>query len=403
MLINLKFRNLLALVLLSGSYNFVAASAAEEKSAPEATAADVEMSFWDMPYLENAFIDTAPMKRKGALPVGILGVDGGDKDKIIKLAQEIADHQHGKFDSLLIIQNGKLLFESYYLRGRVDLPHMQASTTKAYLSLAIGRAIQLGYLSMADLDKPVAGFLKELEPEKFAEGAEKITVHHAMTMSSGLRLSREQQEEFNKNPGQLRGQGQVQTYFEHMPAITPASQVFDYKNADPQLVMQVLDAAVPGTAKDFIEKELLDKMGITNYDWLEDKSGLPMGPYGSRMTSRNMVKWGTLVRDKGKWNGEQLIPEAFIAKATHRIIRPSKEDAFFIGNNVSNPGYGYYWWQADMQVGDKSYFTTSAQGGGGNYIIWIEDLDLMVVTTAHERNEAMMQLMADRILPAFSH
>lgn len=68
---------------------------------------------------------------------------------------------------------------------------------------------------------------------------------------------------------------------------------------------------------------------------------------------------------------------------------------------VSSPGYGYYFWQADMQVGDKKYFTRSAQGGGGQYIILIDELDLIVVATAHERNDKTMQMTANRILPAF--
>lgn len=371
-------------------------------SAPVATAADTAVSFWDMPYLEKPFIDTTPMARDDDIPVGTLGVDGGDKQAVLKLAREIADKNHGLFDSLLIAQNGKLLFESYYLRGRVDLPHMQASTTKAYLGLAIGRAIQLGHLTMADLDKPLISFLDDLDPSKFTDGAEKITLHHAMTMRSGLQLSREQLRAFNDAPDQLKGQGQVQVYLEHSQPISKETQTFDYKSTDPRLVMQVLDAVVPGTAKDFIKDELLDKLGITNYGWEEDASGLPMGPFGSQMTSRNMVKWGNLVRNKGEWSGEQLISKEFIEKATNRIVRPSAEDAFFVGNNVSNPGYGYYWWQADVKAGGKSYFTTSAQGGGGNYIILIEELDLMIVTTAHDRNEAMMQFTADRILPAFA-
>lgn len=394
----LRFKNLFAVILLSSAYSV---ASAEEIHPPEATPADRLISFWDMVYLEEAFIDPTPALRDDALPVGELGVDGGDKDKILKLAQDIADNQYGKFDSLLIVKDGKLLFESYYRRGRVDLPHMQASTTKAYLGLAIGRAIQLGYLDMDDLDKPLISFLKDLKPEKLVEGADKITLHHAMTMRSGLRIRREQFEDFDKNPGQLKGQGQVQTYLEHSQPISTNTQAFDYKSADPRLVMQVLDAVVPRGAEEFIKNELLDKMGISNYGWEEDKSGLPMGPFGSRMTSRNMIKWGMLAKNHGKWAGEQLIPEAYIAKATNRILRPSSEEAFFIGNNVSNPGYGYYWWQADMNVGGKSYFTTSAQGGGGNYIVLIEDLDLMVVTTAHERNENMMQLIADKILPAF--
>lgn len=403
-MINPKLRNIILAALISSiSSSAVAGENNNENDmpAPKATAADTAVSFWDMPYLEKAFVDTTPAVREDAIPVGELGVDGGNKDMIVKLAQEIADKKHGLFDSLLIVQNGKLLFESYYHRGRVDLPHEQASTTKAYTTLAVGRAIQLGYLTMADLDKPLISFLKDLDPTKFVKGAETITLHKAMTMRSGIRFSEGKLEELRKNPSQLKGQGQVQAYLENSALISPESQTFNYQSSDPRLVMQVLDAVVPGTAEDFIKTELLDKMEISNYSWREDVSGLPTGPFGAHMTSRNMVKWGALIANKGKWNGEQLVPEAFMAKATNRIIRPSDDETFFVGNNVSNPGYGYYWWQADMTVGDKTYFTTSAQGGGGNYIILIEELGLMIVTTAHERDEAMMQITADRILPAF--
>lgn len=93
--------------------------------APEASTADTTNSFWDMPYLEQAFIDATPADRKDGLIAGELGVDGGRKDMIVKLAQEIAADKHGLYDSLLVSHKGKLLFESYYLRGRVDLPHFQ--------------------------------------------------------------------------------------------------------------------------------------------------------------------------------------------------------------------------------------------------------------------------------------
>ena len=275
------------------------------------------------------------------------------------------------------------------------------STTKSYVSLAVGRAIQLGYLTMADLDKPLVSFLNDIEPSKFIDGAEKITLHKALTMRSGMRISLEQLEELGKNPDQLKGQDQVQTYFQHSPPVTSESQSFHYQRIDPRLVMQVLDAVVPGTAKDFITVELFGKLGITNYSWRDDVSGLPMGPFGSNMTSRNMIKWGTLISDNGKWNGEQLISEAYMTKATNRIVHPKDEDVFFVRDRVSKPGYGYYFWQADMKTGDKTYFSQSAQGGGGQYIILIEELELIVVFTAHEREDKTMQIMANHILPAF--
>ena len=373
----------------------------QNRTAPKVSAVEAKMSFWDMPYLQDAFINTKPELRKDGIPVNKLEKSGANKAHIIKLAKAIANKKHGLIDSLLIAHKDELVFESYYLRGRVDLPHMQASSTKSYVSLAIGRAIQLGYLTMADLNEPVINFLKDLDTSKLIQGAEKITLNKALTMRSGMRISREQLKAFNNNPKQLKGQGQIQMFLENSPVISSKSQEFKYTNTDPMLAMQVLDVVVPGSAKDFIKRELLDKMGIVIYEWKDDVSGLPMAPYRSSMTSRNMFKWGKLISNKGKWNGEQLISESYITKATKRIVQPKADETFFVNDNVTNPGYGYYFWQADMKVGNKNYFSISAQGGGGQYIVMIEELDLILVTTAHEREDKTMQIIAEQILPAF--
>jgi len=401
MTIKSKITSYLAIALLSGMSSFAAAGVEDSKNlAPEATAAEAELSFRDIPLLKKAFIDTAPTDRKDGISVGELGVDGGNKAMIVKLAQEIADNKHGGFDSILIAHKDKLVFESYYLRGRVNLPHFLASATKSYTSMALGRAIQLGYLTMADLDKPLVGFLGDLDPTKFVDGAELITLHQAMTMRSGIRISEEQREEFEKTPDLLKGQGQVQVFLEHSAPITTESQSFKYQD-DPNLVMQVIDAVVPGTAKDFIKNELLGKMGITNYDWWTGVSGLPTAGSRAYMTSRDMVKLGTLAINNGKWDGEQLIPAAFVAKATSKIAKSSDDENFLDSDNVINTGYGYFWWQADLTTGDKSYFSKAARGGGGQYIIVIDELDLVVVVTAYDLNDNTSALTATRILPAF--
>ncbi|WP_106794237.1 serine hydrolase [Aquimarina sp. Aq78] len=385
-------RLLCLIILLITNSSFAQQS---DSPAPEATAAEAKISFWDLPYLKEAFIDITPADRKDDLAVGELGVNGGNKDMIIKLAEEIADSMHGLYDSMLITHKGKLLFESYYRRGRVNLAGDQASAAKAYTSLALGRAIQLGYLSMADLNKPLISFLKDLDPTKFVEGAEKITLHKALTMRGGLRISEEQREEFEKNPNKLKGQGQVQTLLEHSAPITLASQNYSYGNFNPTLVMQVIEAVVPGTAQDFIKNELLDKMGITNYDWRTAVSGLPEAGWRVSMTSRDMVKWGTLVINKGKWNGEQLISAEFLANATSNLIKPTEDwqpDSY---------NYGYFFYQTNITVGDKNYDTTFAWGGGGQYIITVDELDLVVVITGHDREDTIFTQVSKIILPAF--
>ncbi|WP_019029485.1 serine hydrolase domain-containing protein [Colwellia piezophila] len=404
MSINLSFKNLLSVVFLSGFCGFAVAAAGKivggnNDLAPEATAAEAKISVRDLPYLEKAFIDTTPADRKDTVPVGELGVDGGNRNMIVKLAEEIAESKHAPYDSLLITYKGKLLFESYYRRGRVNLPHGQASAVKAYTSLILGRAIQLGYLTMADLDKPLVSFLKDLDPTKFVEGAEKITLHKALTMRGGLRISEAQSKELHKPSSKLKGQGFVQSLLEHSKPITSDSQIYKYGNYNPGLVMQVIDAVVPGSAQEFIKNEFLDKMGIVNYHWKDHAvTGQPESGWRVSMTSRDMVKLGRLVLNKGKWQGEQLISADYLAKATSSITKPTGYDwmpkDFF---------YGYFFYQTDITVGDKSYSASWAWGGGGQFIITVEELDLSIVITGHDRDEEVfLATVYKRILPAFS-
>ncbi len=366
---------------------------------PEATATEALLSFSDIPGLKESFIDATPTDRAEGIVVGQLGLNGGDKQMILKLANEIADQKHGNFDSLLIVHKDQLIFESYYHRGRINLPHPQASATKVYTSMALGRAIQLGYLSMTDLDLPVVNFLQDLDAKKWVEGADNITLNHALTMRSGIRISDDQLREFDKHPTHLKGQGQVQAFLEHSAPITSESQTFLYQH-DPTWVMQVIDAVVPGTAEDFIKKELLDKLGISNYVWGTDVSGLPRAGSYSSMTSRDMIKWGILTINKGQWNGEQLIPEMFIERATSKIVDQSEAYDDQVAG-VTGTAYGYYWWQADLSAGGKKYLSKAARGGSGQTIAVIEELDLVVVTTTHRDVADPVSLIAQRILPAF--
>ncbi|MEL6483427.1 MAG: serine hydrolase [Bacteroidota bacterium] len=369
--------------------------------APEATKAEAELRFWDVPNLEPAYVSVTPENRKDGIPVGALGVDGGKKEIILEMAKKITDSIFPNYDSFLISHKGKLVFESYYKHGRINLPHPQASATKAFTCLALGRAIQMGYLSMDDLDKPLVHFLKDLDPTKFVEGAEKITLAKALTMRSGVRFTEDQKKEMENNPDQLKGQQQIQTLLSLSAPITEASQSFKYQG-DPTFVMQVLDAVVPGSAKDFIKTELLDKLGITNYVWSTAPNGLPEAGWKVSMTSRDMVKWGTLVMNEGQWNNEQLISKAYLKQGVNRILLTGDDDVFGGGENVSKQGYGYYWWSADLKHNNKKYLSTSAQGGGGQYIVLIEELDLMVVVTAHDNDNRTLQIISEYVLPAFA-
>lgn len=367
----------------------------ESNKEPKATQNETKLSYNKIPNLKKAFINIAPTNKNEGLKVGVLGKNGGDKNVVIKLANDIADSKYGNYDSFLISYQGKLLFESYYKKGRINLPHFQASATKVYTSLAIGRAIELGYLTIDDLNKPLVSFLTKLDPTKLVDGVEKITLHQAMTMRSGLRFTKEQISEFRKNRKVYHGIYQAQAFLSLSKPVNSTSQGFKYQGVDPILVMQVLDAVVPGSAKDFIKNEFFDKLGIHNYKWSNDLSGLPLGDSGLKMTSRDMLKLGILVNNKGKWNGKQLISYAFMTKATSKFTKASEDW------HPENFNYGYYFYQTEIKFGTRTYTANIAWGGGGQHLITVSDLDLIIAITGYDWEDVIFNQVSKKVIPAF--
>ena len=392
----LKLWNLLTFV----AFTFLTSNlAANNGLAPEVTDLNAEdISFQnekEIPYLEKPFISTSPKALNDELKVGKLGINGGKEELVLKYVRELAkktkDPKSGKTDSLLIAYKNKLLLESYFRRGRRNYPHYQMSITKLYTAYALGRAIQLGHLSMDDLHKPVVSFLKTIKPDLLAKGTDKITLDQAMQMRSGIRLPKKKIGEIVRKPDLLKGQGQARAYLQFsqdLPDLPDSSlQPFKYQSSDTVLTMQVLEAVVPGTAEDFIRKQLLKPMGIVNYGWQEDLSGFPKSAAGSSLLSRDMIKMGLLTLNQGKWNGKQHLPKEFVKQATSPLVKTSPTNF-----------YGYFWWYQDRQIKDKKYPCIQGRGAGGQFIFVFPTLELVAVTTAHNQGMGKMLWQLPEVL-----
>ena len=388
-------RRTTAVLLLACLPTAYAEEAPASGLAPEVTDLNSEdVSFQlekDLPYLKKPFINPSPGVRKDGIPIGRMGADGGDKDAVLAFAEEIAAGDHGKVDSLLLCKDGKLIFESYYRRGRVNYPHYQMSITKSYTAMAVGRAIQLGHLTMEDLENPVVDFLKEIDRNQLVGGAEQITLAEAMNMHSGIRINKLKAAELMRTPEVLKAQGQIQAYLTHSQPIPPSPRDYKYQGSDPSMTMQVVEVTTPGTSWKFLEKELLGKMGIRNFAWQKDVSGLPKSAAGSSMRSRDMLKWGLLVMNDGQWKDKQLVPAEFVELATSRIH-----------TNQQGTSYGFFWWRHDAPVGDQTFDCISGRGAGGQFILIFPEINLIAIVTAHNKGMGkMLKTLPERVVPGF--
>jgi CubicO group peptidase (beta-lactamase class C family) len=109
-----------------------------------------------------------------------------------------------------------------------------------------------------------------------------------------------------------------------------------------------------------------DRAGFT---WPRDPQGIHVGYGYIKMTAEDMVKLGNLYLDQGRWEGEQVVPSAWIRDATTAAVSSA--------GGFGGTGYGYQWWITT--AGDHRGF--AAIGFGGQIIEVVPDLRLVVVAS----------------------
>ena len=345
-----------------------------------------------MPKLAEPYVSTAPQDLGDGLSVGKLDRPGTQQ----AVAALVTDDKAGKYselDSILLWKDGKLIFEYYNRHGRVDAPHYLMSITKTMTSVALARAIQLGLLNMADLDKPVVSFMPEIDRSKIKPGVDTITLRDALMMKSGLRWNVPD----NKLESSIGSSNAKQKYFQQLfettAPITPQSKAYKYTGTDPSLIMMILDIKTQGKAQDFIKTELSGKFGAI-YSWENQACGIPKCGAGANFTSRSLIKIGSAILQGGKYNGEQLLSSDYV-----------KEIMAAYGKEAAPSAYYYYFHNENKLSPNKRVDFISGVGAGGQYMSVFPSLNLVAVATADNKKEIKLPLDAilEHLIPLFKN
>jgi CubicO group peptidase (beta-lactamase class C family) len=97
--------------------------------------------------------------------------------------------------------------------------------------------------------------------------------------------------------------------------------------------------------------------------------------YHFEITARDMARFGLLYLRHGRWNGKQIVPDAWIEKSSHASEMVKSDGA-------DHGGYEYLWW---VDYGGVHFPEVSlpgiysARGNGAHYIFIIPTLDMVIV------------------------
>ena len=301
------------------------------------------------------------------------------RDDLQLLVQEAMNRDQGqemgKTRAIVIIHEGRLVFEAYAENFGPDTKQVSWSMAKSITSALAGRAVMLGLIE--DIDTPM--------PSPFAadDPRSEITWRQWLTMTDGLDyleigstgLMDNDVVQMMYGPGRFDVAQHIVDEFElaHDPGA-----VWNYSTAGFHLIARALQEVTgaedeAGFART-MDEMLFEPIGMEAVPEF-DAAGTFLGGSLVWASARDFAKFGYLYLRGGVWQGERLLPEGWVDF--------SRRDPASTKANV----YGAGWWLgADPDpVPEGQAATTppfdafSAQGHEGQTIWVVPSKDLVIV------------------------
>jgi CubicO group peptidase (beta-lactamase class C family)/pimeloyl-ACP methyl ester carboxylesterase len=329
-----------------------------------------------------------PYKKPDQLNDGIQTAtlkDVGIDEKIIQaMTDSIRNGNYTNVHSALIFRHNKLVYENYFpgndevrKKGFVgfvdhhrDSLHDIRSISKSVVGAAIMIAINQGKLN---IEQRAFDFFPEFS--RLDTGLKReIKIKHLLTMSSGLFWQE------NSDSMKFGSRNDVIDLILRQPMIDTPGNVFRYSNATTQLLSFILEKVTGSDLVSFTDKHIFQPLTITNYEWMKEKNGITSAWVGLRMRSRDLLKFGILYLNDGKWNSRQLIPADLVTASIEEQIETPFSDS------IVRIGYGYQFWTYSETLAGKPLTYAQAQGNGGQFIVIDKQSGLVVVLTSGNYN-----------------
>jgi CubicO group peptidase (beta-lactamase class C family) len=296
---------------------------------------------------------------------------------------DAVDKGKNELHSFVIVRHGKIVSKGWWKPYAPDLRHVMYSVSKSFTSTGVGLAIAENKLKLTD---KVVSFFPESLPDTLSSYMKGMTVQDLLKMSTGM----------NTDPlFNARSSNDWPKAFMSSPVENRPGTVFKYNNMASFMLSAIVQKATGERLLDYLKPRLFEPLGIKNFVWDETPAGYTFGAIGLKIGSEDMAKFGQMLLQKGKWNGKQIVPQAWVEEATSSQI--SNDDP---NNTVPKElsdwqqGYGYQFWRGRNN-------TYRADGLGGQFIIVIPEKDAVVVLTAAAANtQEEMNLVWDNLLPA---
>lgn len=283
------------------------------------------------------------------------------------VAQWIVDRD---VTALVVLKDGTLVHEDYFLGTTPEDLRVSWSVAKSFLSALMGIVLEDG--DIKSIDDQVTDYVPMLIGSAY-DGA---TIKDVLQMSSGVVFNEDYLDfnsDINKMGRVLALGGSMDTFAASLDErfVEPGT-VWQYVSIDTHVVGMVIRGATGRTIPELLTEKIFSKMGFeADPYYVSDGYGVAFVLGGLNLRARDYARFGQMIANGGAWNGQQIVPRAWLAAST----KPSANTA------TGKPAYGYQWWiHQGASAGEFN-----AQGVYGQYIFIDTARDVVIAVNSADK------------------
>ena len=321
-------------------------------------------------------------------------LEGMSLDSLSSFSNKLKSGELGYIDGMLIIRNGKIVFEKEYSNNYDSLfiitntkpgkynyydpvwhpyfknteLHTMQSVSKSFTAAAIGIAIKNGVIK--DLDVKIMEYFVGFESSNPDPRRNEMTIRDLLTMTTGISWDELSMPYTDSSSScvQMEASRDWVKYVLDQPLTFKPGEKWEYSSGATMLLSNIIKQSTGQDLADYVEQNLFNELGIQNYYWKHTPKGLTDAEGGLYLTPRDLAKFGYLYLNNGVWDGKPVLPDNWVQ------------------NNFSKPldtiwpdfKYGHQWWL--IPYGENK-ITMLASGLGGQRMLVIPEFNIVAVFT----------------------
>ena len=279
----------------------------------------------------NMVLRKGPIRPLPPASVKLKEIQFKSEGKVYDLFDYLA---YNRVAGLLVLKDGKVVFEDYELGIGPQSRWPSFSIAKSFSSTLVGAALHEGLIS--SLDDPLTRYVPQLKGGAY----EGVSIRNVLQMASGVKWDETYTDPKSDRRKLLDLQltqkpGAIVSYMNALTRAGAPGSVWNYSTGESFLVGALIEGATHKPLATYLSETIWSRLGMEQDAtwWVEAPGGMGLGGSGLGATLRDYGRFGVFVQQDGVLDGQRIVPEGWFREAgAAHVIGGKSED------------YGYLWW-----------------------------------------------------------